>query len=112
MICFRVFPKEYWIALLHKRLLGKAVLETRSVTNNTDITVISHCTNPYYWTDKPEKLQDGPITIYGINMGGLEQKIQIKGILTGRSQLVFQYVLTSGTDPDSVFSQLVLFSEN
>lgn len=93
------------MALLHKRLLGKAVLETRSMSNNSDLTVISHCTQPYYWIDKPEKLQDGPITVFAINMGGLEQKIQIKGTFNGKSQMLFQYVLTSGSDPDSVFSQ-------
>lgn len=68
------------------------------------MNIITHCTNPIYWSDKPDKPQDGAVTVYAVNMGGNEQRMQIKGT-TGHSQYLYQFVLTSGSDPDSVFSQ-------
>lgn len=91
--------QDYWVSLLHKRLVGREVLETRSQSNNSHVYLYAQCAKPSASYDR------GAMTIFGVNFTPEKAIASLKGV---KIKTLHAYILTS----DKMSSEYVNFVNN
>lgn len=87
--------------MLHKKTLGRTILDSRSLSNHSEVSLVVQCTSKTYGHG-----QDGGVTVLAVNTAGVEQRAVVRGLTPGLLGETFhQYVLTAGKDRESIFSQ-------
>jgi hypothetical protein len=101
-----VLTQDYWVSMLHKALVGTAVLDVKqNHSNNTRIHIYCHCTNyhPARLLGQAASYKRGAVTCFGISHSSIKTKITFN--LGSRGKMndeTHQYLLTSaGNDQKS-----------
>uniref|UniRef100_A0A1B6D4U8 Heparanase n=1 Tax=Clastoptera arizonana TaxID=38151 RepID=A0A1B6D4U8_9HEMI len=93
---------DFWVSLLYKNLVGRAVLDTRVLSGNrTTLQVFSHCTAVEEIPLEPIIAENfayerGSITLFGSN--SLDEPIKISLASLVKNEKVHLYVLTGGSN--------------
>jgi len=81
--------------------MGRVVLDIKTLGNHSEVQMVVHCTGADY-----PRSQEGGVTVMAVNMGVEPSRMVLRGLPPGRlGQLVHQYILSSGDDRTSIFSQ-------
>lgn len=101
---------DFWVSLLHKRLCGRAVLDSRLAGNRSAASITPHCTAAPLRRDAggPRLLgsftklgyERGDVTLLAVNSGPVASKMGFKfSPASGLYQtIVHEYVLTAPGD--------------
>ncbi|KAI4491959.1 hypothetical protein M0804_003351 [Polistes exclamans] len=81
---------DYWVSVLHKKLVGREILDTRIQTDNG-----SHVHFYVQCTKASAIYQRGALTIFGINLNPMKIRANVKGF---EIKNLHEYVLTPGFD--------------
>lgn len=86
---------------MHKKMLGRTILDTWTLANHSDVSLVVHCTSRNYGFG-----QDGGVSVLAVNTHHSEQKAILRGFLPAMlGEQVHQYTITAGKEPQSIFSQ-------
>ncbi|KAL2746427.1 MATH and LRR domain-containing protein PFE0570w-like [Vespula maculifrons] len=94
---------DYWVSVLHKKLVGREVLDTRiQVGNKSHVHFYVQCTKASAIYEK------GALTIFGINLTPMKIRANLKDL---KIKSLHEYVLTPGFDAENrMFSESVLLN--
>lgn len=87
---------DFWVSVLYKSLVGRAVLETKLLTGDKNTSpVFAHCTemSQNNIIDGDIQYERGAITIFGLNLAKEDMRLNIKASL--KEESVHMYFLTS-----------------
>ncbi|XP_043497663.1 uncharacterized protein LOC122521203 [Polistes fuscatus] len=84
---------DYWVSVLHKKLVGREILDTRIQTDNG-----SHVHFYVQCTKASAIYQRGALTIFGINLNPMKIRANVKGF---EIKNLHEYVLTPGFDTEN-----------
>ncbi|XP_078032781.1 uncharacterized protein LOC144467736 [Augochlora pura] len=94
---------DYWVALLHKTLVGRQVFDGHAETDeNNHVYLYYQCTKP------SSRYEPGSITIFGVNFNPEDIEIHLKDI---RVTTLHEYLLSPGLDATNrMFSRSILLN--
>ncbi|XP_035723343.1 uncharacterized protein LOC118442165 [Vespa mandarinia] len=94
---------DYWVSVLHKKLVGREVLDTRiQIGNRSHVHFYVQCTKASATYEK------GALTIFGINLTPMKIRANLKGL---KIKNLHEYVLMPGFDAENqMFSESVLLN--
>ncbi|KAL7286159.1 hypothetical protein TKK_0019566 [Trichogramma kaykai] len=99
---FKTSP-DYWVSVLHKKLVGPEVLDAKITSGNkTHVHFYCQCTKA---SDRYER---GSLTIFGINLTPTKVTVNLKGF---KPKLVHKYILLPGYEAENrMFVESVLLN--
>ncbi|XP_015181681.1 PREDICTED: uncharacterized protein LOC107069156 [Polistes dominula] len=94
---------DYWVSVLHKKLVGREILDTRiQMDNESHVHFYVQCTKA------SAIYQRGALTIFGINLTPMKIRANVKGF---KIKNLHEYILTPGFDTENpMYAKTVLLN--